>query len=307
MAPPAEFDRFVTVVAPGKINLILRVGPKEDDGFHNLLTCFHAVDLWETVTVSLASEYRVTVSGDVNTGEIPLDEDNLVVKAAKAVTGALGVTDRFALHIDKKVPVGGGMGGGSADAAATLIAVNELLGGTVSQLELLDLATGLGADVPFLLEGRSALGRGHGGELEALPSLDFWWVIVPSTEHLSTPLVYAKLDELRKGQQLVLPADVPAGFREALFDGDPEALAGFLHNDMEPAALALNPKLATTLRIGQELGALASMVSGSGPTCVLLARDQSHASTLVEALAERGYHSLVANSPARGAHLLPAR
>ncbi len=305
MATPVPSTDSVRVVAPGKINLLLRVGSPRDDGYHPLVSCFHAVDLWETITVTPADEYSVTISGDVNIGEVPLTEDNLVIRATKAVAERLGVDKKVAIHIDKQVPVSGGMGGGSADAAAALIAVDHLWQGGLSQLELLSLASTLGADVPFLLEGHSQLGRGTGGELEPVHSLRFWWVIVPSVHHLSTPLVYQKLDEQRGSDSPDLPVDLPAAFRAALFEGNPEKLALHLANDLEAPALELVPELTDTLAIGRELGALAAMVSGSGPTCVLLARDSRHQEALVGAMADRGYHAIPTTSPARGAHLVP--
>ena len=300
--PTAE---SVRALAPGKINLLLHVGPPEQDGYHGLLTCFHAVDVWETVTVTPAESYSVSISGDVNLGEVPLDEDNLVIKAARAVTTELGVTDAAAIHIHKRVPVGGGMGGGSADAAATLVAMNEMLSGGLSQAALLGLAQALGADVPFLLEGNSALGRGRGGDLEPIESLPFWWVITPSVSHLSTPEVYRILDQQRVGTQPTLPAGVSARFRRALLEGNPEMLAGHLTNELQPAALAVVPSLRHTLNRGLELGALATMVSGSGPTSALLARDEEHAQILSAEMNAEGFYSFPTSSPARGAHLVP--
>jgi len=307
MVPHVPSPDAVRAVAPGKINLILRVGPRKTNGYHDLLTCFHAVDVWETVTVTPAESYSVTISGDVNIGEVPLGEDNLVVKAAKLVARELGSDKRVAIHIDKQVPVGGGMGGGSADAAATLIAVNELWEGDLSQARLLALAGELGADVPFLLEGYSQIGRSHGGDLEPLRSQPLWWVVIPSVENLSTPRVYDTLDQLRGDGPIELPPDVPVSFRMALFDGDARAVSEFLVNDLEAAACSLVPSLVSTLALGRELGALAAMVSGSGPTCVLLAENQGHAKELATLMTERGYHASVVSSPGRGAHRVSLR
>jgi 4-diphosphocytidyl-2-C-methyl-D-erythritol kinase len=307
MDQPGTTTESVRAMAPGKINLILKVGPARADGYHDLLTCFHAVDLWETVTVTPASDYLVTIHGDVNLGEVPLDGNNLAVKAAKAVATELGIKDEVLIHISKKVPVGGGMGGGSADAAATLIAVNELWQGGLSQVALLKIAAGLGADVPFLLEGYSQIGRGIGEDLEPIRSLPMWWVVVPALEHLSTPLVYQNLDRIRSGFDFTLPPDVPTPFRQALLAGDPVALAPHLANDLQISTLELVPSLLHTLERGLEQGALASMVSGSGPSCIFLASDKEHALRLRDAFAKQGSYSLVTSSPARGAHLVPIR
>ena len=297
-------DSSVIARAPGKINLVLRVGPRRADGYHDLLTCFQAVDIWETVALSPADEFSIAVSGDVKLGEIPLDGNNLAMKAVAAVARATGRTDAVAILIDKKVPVGGGMGGGSADAAATLIAINELWRTGLSQVELLTIAAELGSDVRFLLEGGTAIGRGRGEILEPIKSLAFGWVIVPSMEHLATPGVYGRLDELRADVDVVLPESLPDAFLDALYRGDPEALAPHLINDMAQASLDLEPELEATLEMGITSGALAVMVSGSGPTCAMLARDQNHAQAIQAACSDRERYAVVTSSPARGAHLV---
>lgn len=297
-------DSSVIARAPGKINLVLRVGPRRADGYHDLLTCFQAVDVWETVALSPADEFSIAVSGDVNLGEIPLDGNNLAMKAVAAVARATGRTDAVAILIDKKVPVGGGMGGGSADAAATLIAINELWHTGLSQVELLTIAAELGSDVPFLLEGGTAIGRGRGEILEPIKSLAFSWVIVPSMEHLATPGVYGRLDELRADVDVVLPESLSDAFLDALYRGDPEALAPHLINDMAQASLDLEPELEATLEKGLQCGALAVMVSGSGPTSAMLARDDAHANAIQASLRDQGHHCVITSSPARGAHLV---
>jgi len=304
MSKAPTTNESVSARAPGKINLFLRVGPRRPDGYHDLVTCFHAVDLWETVTLTPAATTRVTISGDVNLGEVPLDDNNLVVKATRLVGNALGIDQELAIHIDKRVPVGGGMGGGSADAAAALRAANRLWNGELGPEELLAMAASLGADIPFALEGMSQIGRGNGSVLSALRAMPLWWVIVPSIEQLHTPEVYAVLDELRANERVTLEDALPDGFAAAVTSGDAHALAPFLHNDLQAASIALRPSLEHILERGQRLGALASVVSGSGPTCVMLAADQDGARAVSEGLSEEGFFSLVVQSPARGAHLV---
>ena len=297
-------DNAVVARAPGKINLMLRVGPLRPDGFHHLLTVFQAVDVWETITVAPADEFSITVSGDVNLGEIPLDGSNIAMKAVAAVAARLGRTDAVSIHIDKRVPVGGGMGGGSADAAATLMAINELWSGGLSQVALLEIAASLGSDVPFLLEGGTAVGRKRGEELKLLHSLKFHWVVVPSPHHLATPEVYRRLDEIREGIDVSLPGKIPSRLLDALYIGEPDILTPHLINDMTPAAIALYPEIVDTLEMGLAIGARAAMVSGSGPTCVFLATDSAHAQSLVALCQERGHHAVAVSSPVRGAHLV---
>lgn len=304
MALRNDAENTVVARAPGKINLILRVGSLRDDGYHELLTCFQAVDLWETITVTPADDFSITVSGDVNLGEIPLDESNIAIRAVSSLAARLGRSDAVAIHIDKQVPVGGGMGGGSADAAATLVAVNELWSGGLTPGDLQAIGASLGSDVPFLLEGGTAVARGRGEVLSPISSLGFYWVVVPSHHHLSTPQGYSTLDDLREDFEVGVHDDVPQPFLDALDSGDPEALVAHLMNDMTPAAIALYPDVATTLERGLACGALAAMVSGSGPTCVLLAQDETHAHSIAEHCKTEGHHAIVVGSPVRGAHLV---
>lgn len=293
----------VTVKAPGKINLILHVGPQNSSGYHDLLTVFQGVDLWETVRAEDAAEFSLTVSGDVLLDEIPLDDTNLVIRAAKAVARITGYDGAAAFHIDKRVPVGGGMAGGSADAAASLIAVDALWGTKLSQVQLLELASELGSDVPFALEGYTQVGRGRGHLLEGVESLPFFWVVVPQPLHLSTPLVYSTLDTLRGDEVPVLPEAPSEALLDALFTGDAKALAAELVNDLAAPALMVAPEIQNALNLGTQLGALAGMVSGSGPTCVFLAEDALHQARLVDGFESEGHYALRASSPARGAHL----
>jgi len=294
----------VTVRAPGKINLALHVGPRDDSGYHELLSVFQAVDVWETLTAEDAAEFSLEVVGDVVTDDIPLDENNLALQAARAVQKASGYEGAAALHITKRVPVGGGMAGGSADAAAALVALDALWETGLSREHLLDLAAELGSDVPFCLEGYTQIGRGRGHLLEPVSSRPFHWLIAPSTLHLSTTLVYSTLDEQRGDAAPEVPSAPSPGFLEALRSGDAVALAGELVNDLAAPAVSLAPGIPTVLETGLSLGALAGMVSGSGPTCVFLAEDAAHQTSLLEGLTGEGVYALAATSPARGAHLV---
>lgn len=294
----------VRVKAPGKINLALHVGPVDDQGYHELLSVFQAVDIWETVTVSHADEFSVSIAGDVVLDEVPLDENNLVMKAARAIQRVSGYQGAAALEIAKKVPVGGGMAGGSADAAAALIALDALWGTSLSQVQLLDIAAELGSDVPFLLEGYTQIGRGRGQLLEPVQSLPFHWVVVPLSLHLSTPLVYSTLDLLRESPPPALPRTPSEALLDALFRGDARALAPELVNDLAEPAISLAPRIQELLDIGTRLGAVAGMVSGSGPTCVFLAEDPDHQARVLDGFESEGWYALAASSPARGAHRL---
>jgi len=294
----------VTVKAPGKINLILQVGAPGPDGYHDLVTCFHAVDISETITVSHADEFSLSVAGSVSLDEIPLDGDNLAIRAAKALAALSGYQGGAKITIDKQVPVGGGMGGGSADAAGALVALNVLWQTGLDLAQLLAVAAPLGADVPFALLGGSAIGRGRGDHLTPVPSGIFHWVVLPSPVHLSTPQVYATLDALRGDEAVAAPREPSDEFLAAMASGDATALAPLLVNDLAPASLELHADLARTLSHGKDLGALAGMVSGSGPTLVFLAADAGSAQRLALGLEAGGHRALSVISPLRGAHLV---
>jgi len=289
----------VTVRAPAKINLHLGVGAPRDDGFHPLMTVYHAVDLHDEVTVEAADTWSVEVVDDV--AGVPADETNLAVRAGLALAAHHRLRTAARITIRKGIPVAGGMAGGSADGAAALVALDRLWGADSGDRVLFDLAAGLGSDVPFGLVGRNALGTGRGEVVEQLPGVEVarWWVVVPAPgEGLSTPAVYRRHDELRPAA----PVTPPAPHRLVAFLGDPaEALAPLLHNDLQPAALDLRPGLADLLAAGEAAGALRGLVSGSGPTCVFLCADEPSALGVAAVLRADHPTVPVASGPAPGA------
>lgn len=300
----------VSASAPGKTNLFFAVGPLLEDGFHDVASVYLALDLREEVTVSPAENWSVTVSGNVSAEQIasvPTGEDNLVVRAAKHVADLAKVSpEPTAFAIDKHVPVAGGMGGGSADAAAALIAVNALWdAGVESQLSN---SVELGADVPFALAGGIAVGLGRGEvltQIESVPAINL--VLVTNEEGLSTPAVYKRLDELRAARGLdpkqAPAAVVPGELIRALQSGDQRAIATMLNNDLQEAALDLRPDLRKTIEDGLAAGALTGFVSGSGPTVAFLVADANSAEEIAQKLHVRGYRALAAAGPAVGAFI----
>ena len=284
-----------TARAPGKVNVGLWVGQVDPSGYHPLLTAFQAVDLWDSVTVSPASTLNVSVSGSVDCSGVPLDSSNLACAAAVALGEHIGRAPEVALHIDKSVPVAGGMAGGSADAAATLLALRSYWQVDISGAELQDIAARLGSDVAFSVAGGAAIGRGRGEQLETVaPERPLHWVLVPADFALSTADVYRHYDEIAPGAEI--PPGLPDGFVESWVSGDAATLAGLMHNDLEAAACSLRPELVTTMSAVSEAGALRAMVSGSGPTVMGLARDADHARDISAALSERGYPALATKS-----------
>jgi len=298
------------VRAPGKINLFLRVGLPFDDGYHDLATAFQAVSLFEEVTAEHADDFSLTVSGTVDCSGVPTDGSNLAIRAARLLAAYTGYTGGARLAIDKHVPVAGGMGGGSADAAATLVACDHLWETNVGREELLRLGSQLGADVPFAIVGGTAVGTGRGDELvPVLATGSFEWVIVVAPFGLSTPEVYAELDRHRERhapdiRPIPSAPQVDAELMQAIRAGDPVMLAESMENDLQAAALHLAPELIEVIELGERSGALAGMVSGSGPTVVFLCADQDAAIGLQVGLSAAGNHAVRAHGPVPGARVI---
>ncbi|MBP0462069.1 4-(cytidine 5'-diphospho)-2-C-methyl-D-erythritol kinase [Streptomyces montanisoli] len=295
----------VRVRVPAKVNAGLAVGGARPDGFHDLANVFLAVGLYDevTATAGAAGEGPVITCEGPDAAQVPLDASNLAARAALALAERHGVPADVRLHIAKDIPVAGGMAGGSADGAAALLACDTLWGLQTPRDELLAICADLGSDVPFSLLGGAALGTGRGERLTALPvGGAFHWVFAVAHEGLSTPRVFQEFDRLTAGTAVPEPAAAPA-LLSALRDGDAALLAAALANDLQPAALSLRPSLAETLAAGMEAGALASLVSGSGPTTAFLAKDAQTAHQVAQALQDSGTcrTTRVTTSPARGA------
>ncbi|MEU6463339.1 4-(cytidine 5'-diphospho)-2-C-methyl-D-erythritol kinase [Streptomyces sp. NPDC046976] len=295
----------VTVRVPAKVNVQLAVGAARPDGFHDLANVFLAVGLYDEVTVTPADELRVTCAGP-DAAQVPLDRTNLAARAALALAARRGIEPNVHLHIDKDIPVAGGMAGGSADGAGALLACDRLWGTGASRAELLAICAELGSDVPFSLVGGAALGVGRG---ERLTSLDvggtFHWVFAMAERGLSTPAVFREFDRLAEGRQIPEPV-ASQDLLDALAKGDADALAAAVTNDLQPPALSLFPQLAATLAAGRAAGALASLVSGSGPTTAFLTRDAATAEKVAGALTASGTCRTVrtAAGPVAGATVL---
>ena len=304
----------VVARAPAKVNVHLSIGPLRPDGYHDLQTVFLAVSLFDTVSVRPADGLSLTVSGEGTTAgsaadRVPTDRRNLVWRAAVLLAEHAGVKARAAIDIDKAIPAAAGLAGGSADAAAALVALDALWNTGATRGDLAELAARLGSDVPFSLLGGVALGSGRGERLSpVLARRQTHWVLGIAREGLSTPAVYAELDRLRAtgrapdGAELPSPQPVIA----ALSSGPPSALAEALLNDLEAPALALRPELRRALRATTEAGALAAFLSGSGPTVAALAEDEDAAVRLAATLAGEGVFRTVraVHGPVPGARLV---
>jgi 4-diphosphocytidyl-2-C-methyl-D-erythritol kinase len=314
----AATDEAVHVRAPGKINVFLRVGALDSDGYHDVATAYQAVSLYEDVRAWPDDDFSVAFGGSVDTSVLPTDASNLAVRAAKLLARHVGVPGGVHLQIDKHVPIAGGMGGGSADAAATLVACDALWGTALPKEELNSLAASLGADVPFSLSGGTAIGTGRGDRLSpALATGSFHWVLAVAEFGLSTPAVYRELDRRRDaglepswrdhghgdGAALDSPT-VDAAVLQALRAGDARRLAATLHNDLQSAALSLAPGLGGILELGEDNGALAGMISGSGPTVAFLVDDADSAIALQVALSAARLTAVHVHGPVHGARVV---
>ncbi len=300
--------RSVTVRVPAKVNLQLSVGPRESDGYHQLVTVFQAISIFDDVTVKIAekgSGINLAVSGDQIHG-VPTDASNLVVEAAQLIASAFEIDIDVNIEIKKSIPVAGGMAGGSADAAATIVAIDELYNLEMTREEMHQIASQLGSDVPFLLRGGTAIGQGRGDQLTAALSRGtYHWVLALSSVGLSTPAVYGECDRLRQGLEISEP-QISDVLMQALLAADPKAVGNLLVNDLQPAACSLRPALRLILDVGQEYGALGAIVSGSGPTVAFLVSDEEHGLDLAVALSSSGVVGSVTRAfgPVHGAKVI---
>lgn len=295
---------MVRARAPGKVNLGLTVGRRQADGYHPLANVFQAVSVYEDVTARAAEAMSVTVTGPYAAG-VPVDATNLALRAARLLAEVTGVDAGVELELTKGIPVAGGMAGGSADAAASLLACDALWRTGLGRAELLELAAELGADVPFALVGQTAVGRGRGDVLSpAMSRGEYHWAFGVQATGLSTPEVYRTFDELVVGRTEEPEPD--HDLMRALRAGDLVALGEALSNDLQPAALELAPHLAETLAVAQDAGALGVVVSGSGPTVAALARSRQQALAVAAAMTAAGVADdvLCATGPVPGARVV---
>ena len=298
----------VTASAPAKINLQLSVGGLRADGYHDLVTVYQALDLKDEVSLTERADgmgIQCISLGEFNSG-VPSDDTNLAVRAAKLVADQVGVSCDLSIEITKRIPVAAGLAGGSADAAAALVAAAELYG-YGGNLQL--LAAQLGSDIGFSLLGGTALGTSRGEVVVPVMSRgEYWWVIMSASNGLSTPRVYQKLDQLRDEGAVREPMQMQPKqeLLQALLSGSANQLATQLTNDLQPAALAIAPKLQRVIDAAMDDGALAALVAGSGPTCVALVKDYEHALDVAARISGQNVANrvLISRAPASGAEIV---
>jgi len=298
----------VTVKVPAKVNLQLSVGPRESDGYHNLVTVFQAVSIFDEITLTKSHEgsgVTIAVTGDQTHG-VPEDGSNLAVKAAELIANKFDFTADVHIEVRKSIPVAGGMAGGSADAAATLVGMDALFKLEATREELLALGAELGSDVPFMISGGTAIGTGRGDQLTAALSRGtYHWVFALSSVGLSTPAVYSECDRMRAEREIAEPK-VSDALMQALLTADPIVVGQALVNDLQSAACSLRPALSLILEVGRDYGALGAIVSGSGPTVAFLVADEEAGLDLAVALTASGVVGSVARAtgPVPGARII---
>ncbi|TWG96760.1 4-diphosphocytidyl-2-C-methyl-D-erythritol kinase [Nocardioides sp. J9] len=296
-----EPNARVTVRAPAKINLHLGVGSPRADGFHPLATVYQAVGLYDDVTVTEAPDWSVGLTSPVD--GVPLDDDNIAIRSGRALVAHHGLDLAARITIAKGIPVMGGMAGGSADAAATLLALDRLWDLQTSDEDLLRIAGELGSDVPFALVGGTALGTGRGEVVTPVPdSTSVWWVVVLSDQGLSTPEVYRRFDLLAPDAEA--EPSLPQALLDALAEGYTDEVGALLHNDLWAAARDLRPDLVDVEAQLRVLGPDGVLLSGSGPTLLMLHDDVEEARNAVAELTERGLRCTIAPGPVAGAHVV---
>lgn len=298
---------YVVARVPGKINLQLSVGPLQRDGYHPVATVFQAVSIFDDVKVALSDKTGIKISSSGKPSDhLPLDKNNLAYKAADLMMKKFDIKDGLEITLTKEIPIAGGMAGGSADAGATIVAIDSLFGLGLKRNEMERCGAELGADIPFTISGGTAIGTGRGDQITPVLSRGSYnWVLALSSSGLSTPAVYNECDRLREGLQ-VAPPHISDSLLHALSAGDAVALGKALSNDLQSAACSLKPALRLILDVGMDYGALGGLVSGSGPTVAFLAENEDHALDLVVALTSSGVVGNVvrASGPVPGARII---
>ena len=269
----------ITVRANAKINWSLMVTGKREDGYHTLDMVMQSINLFDTITVSPSSRINITVNGSYR---IPTGNKNIAYKAAEKLI------DRYSLNgvnifINKRIPVCGGMAGGSTDAAGVLLAMDRLFGLNMQETEFKETALSLGADVPFQLRGGLARARGVGEELEYYDNCQTYWLVCYSPRTgASTAAVFGKLNELTYN------ADNTA-LIEALLKRDFDGIASNMHNDLEKVTASLVPDIAVYRQALLQTGPVAVQMTGSGSTVFALYRNRHEAEKASKALPGKSF------------------
>lgn len=241
--------------AHAKINIGLHVLGKRTDGFHDLETIFHEINMYDEIELETHEELMMTADSIL----VPIDETNLCLRAAQLLQSELKVQQGAMIHLKKNIPVGAGLGGGSSDAAAVLLGLNKLWGLKLKNNKLRKIAAEIGSDVPFFIEGGTAYATGRGEILQHFElDVPFWIVLVTPPRHVSTAWAYQNLKSDRQGKVVDL--------RNALTEQiqKPKKLNAIVQNDFEPSVFEAHPEILRTKEKLKDCGAVFSLMTGSG-------------------------------------------
>ena len=280
-----------------KINLYLDVMERRADGFHNIRSIMHRVTLSDFITVSEVLGKKGSITVNCGGAPLPTGEENLVWKAAKRFFDYTKISDySISINIEKHIPISACLAGGSADAAATLTALNEIFGTQLTNNELCDLGATIGSDVPFCISGRTSLAEERGEILTDIESeLDIIFVIAKGGDGVSTPKAYGRIDE-KFGDTLCEEFGNISGMLEAIGNGDVNEICACLYNTFEDVVLPIHKEASTAREIMLKNGAMAAMLSGSGPSVFGIFDNEEHAHSVCKILTELGYESYVCKS-----------
>lgn len=289
-----QVAQSLTLLAPAKLNLSLAILGKMDNGYHELLTLMQSVNLCDVLKFQFASASSVThqvnlvVENDTTRSDFPLDDTNLIKKAANLFCKTLPVLPptKIQIIISKNIPIGAGLAGGSSNAAATLLALNEYFGNPMTMFQLLDLGFQLGSDVPFCLIGGTSLGRGRGEKLShvSFKTILYFVLVKPKDLFVSTAWAYDAFDRSQAG----LPhTDLESHNQKLiahLLNGEISEAAGLFNNDFEPEIFKHHAVLVKIKERLIELGCLSAHMTGSGPTIYGLTQNLNQAEKILASI-----------------------
>jgi 4-diphosphocytidyl-2-C-methyl-D-erythritol kinase len=297
----------VAVRAPARLSVYARVGKAHRDGYHAMATLFQAISLYDEVTAEPSDRDEIDFIGPVNAAQVPRGPENIALRAARLLADKTGVQSPVKLTVFKRIPLGGGLGGASADAAAALVACNALWRTQVPRAQLFDYAEELGAEVPFALSGGTAIWTAEGDTFNpALSKGSYSWVLAFSERGWKAPVMFETLDSHRVEHEEFLgkipqTVDIDTGVIQAIRQGDASFLADVMHNDLQVAAMKLSPRVREILELGESRGALAGIVCATGSTVAFLTSSSEQADRLRRVLVNAGVETMVVTGPVSGA------
>jgi len=295
-------------VARAKINLFLSVGPRRQDGYHDIRSVMQSLELCDELFFRRTDSSGGRITLRCSDGRLPSGEQNLVWRAVEAFAGETGVMEEGGVEvfINKRIPVGAGLAGGSADAAAALLAMNNIWELELSLAEIEGIAARVGSDVPFCLRGGTAMVTGRGEKVEPLEPLPSFQVVLASPgEQAPTAEVYKRFDSVAGESGLPSKEELErmlSALLEGVKKGDFEAISANLHNSLESATIARD-QVEQYKNTALEAGAAAALMTGSGPAVFALARSLEEAAEVAWELEKTAPITIITGFSDRGAQI----